>query len=246
MAVFKQFTYTNNGTEVDFMQGLIDLICGLDESITVEDENGDPTTAAAQYADLTSASKAAFYLNFGNNRKLSLARAYTNDRVCAQLYINIFGAGDRIWNYSNQNGAVMAEKNRSVFIAYIKSESLIVLWIGDYNITAITNAGDSIMKVKTGNDSFTAGLYNINIMGAQFVGSNSSATFSPVFQYSAGAGNVDFIEKAVFVSGGAKAFETEDIKSCSNMPQFASIALPDGRNFFTIATNAMVQIDEES
>lgn len=139
----------------------------------------------------------------------------------------------------------MTSVTRSFFIAYLKSENLAILWLGTYAVTAIPSASMSFLILKTANDRFANTQKNINVLNYALIGSDSSATFSPILNYSAGAGNVDFIEKTLFVSGGAKAFETEDIKSCSTMPRFASIALPDGRNFFTIAANAMVEIDTE-
>lgn len=53
MAEFKQFTYTNTGTEIDFFNGFMDTLLGLDSSFTLEDVDGNPTTIDAQYADLS-------------------------------------------------------------------------------------------------------------------------------------------------------------------------------------------------
>lgn len=237
MAEFKQFTYTNNGTEIDFMQGLVDLICGLDDSITVEDANGNPTTVAEQYADLTSASTARFYVNFGNNQRLDMRRNFANSAGCRNFVFNGYNA-----LYSLNNLGVMDRATRSFLVIYLKSENLLVFWIGAYNATSISGAIASALVLKTTNDRFANVQTNVNVLNYNLVGSNSTVTYSPIFAYSAGAGNIDFAEKAIFVSGGVKAIETEDIKSCSTMPQFASIALPDGRNFFTIATNAMVEV----
>ena len=72
MGEFRQFIYSNTGTEITFMEGLIDVLEDL--GLTCEDASGNPTTAAAQYADRTSASQATFYFNLGHDTRLCLQR----------------------------------------------------------------------------------------------------------------------------------------------------------------------------
>lgn len=87
MGEFQHITYSNAGTEIDFMDGLVNLICGLGDNITCEDTEGNPTTAALQYADLTSASQATFVFNFGGAAKLTIQRRSTND--VSNLYYRV-------------------------------------------------------------------------------------------------------------------------------------------------------------
>lgn len=235
MAEFKQFTYTNTGTEADFMQGLIDLIHNLDEGVTVEDIDGNPTTVEEQ---LAVGLQADFYFNFGNGQRMRLRRNFSNGSGCRNYALN----GTTIL-YSANNSGVADKVTRSYFVTYVRSDNILFLWLGAYNVTSISSSAGSASVIKNAEDKFANAQNNTSPLSYNLVGNNTTITYSPVFAYSAGAGNIDFVEKAVFVSGGSKAFETEEIKSCSTMPQFASIALPDGRNFFTVATNAMVQIE---
>lgn len=249
MAEFKQFTYTNNGTEIDFMQGLVDLICGLDDSITVEDENGNPTTVEEQYADTTAQSRhfPIFVFKFGGSKMTLRRNRWVGEQQSRFMYYPNYPATSPyvILDLAYNQYAYNAQATRQLFVSYYKSDNVIALWLGSYNVTQISNAGVSATLIKTEDGNYGAVVSGTNPWASSFIGDDVTVTYSPTFAYSAGAGNIDFIEKAVFVSGGAKAFETEEIKSCSTMPQFASIALPDGRNFFTIATNAMVEINTE-
>ena len=247
MAIFKQFIYTNTGTEIDFAQGLIDLICGLNDSITCEDVDGNPTTAAEQYADLTRELKPTFVFNFGGGLKVKLVRDEEGTASSTHASRRFSVVTNNDWRFHLQflNALALADyaTTRSLFIAYLKSDDFVALWIGAYNVTALTSS--STISAIYENDDCYVGVGNFNVLNSTFIGSNSSVTFSPAFSYSASAGKIDFAEQSTFVSGTAKQFSTEAIKSCSTMPQFSSIALPDGRNFFTISANAMVEVEEE-
>ena len=245
MAIFRQFTYTNNGTEIEFAQGLIDLICGLDEGITCEDVNGDPTTAAAAYADLTSASKATFIFNFGNNVKMKVERNATNNNSAALYKIYYTASSSSNVQWATTGSAVNTVGTRSYFISYLKSENLIALWIGAYSVVNISNANVSAMILKNSTDSFAALINTANIIGQALVGGEMSVTYSPLFHYAAEAGKIDYVDHAAFISGGTKQFDSEEIFSCSTVSQFASISLPNRGNYFAIGTNALVPIDAE-
>lgn len=241
MAEFKQFLYTNTGTEIEFMQGFIDLLCGLGEGITCEDENGNPTTAAAQFADLTSSSTAKFYINFGTGYRLCILRNNNNSGVC-----KVYKFDNRDIQYEWGNDNVMTSTSRSFFVTYLKSDNFFAIWIGAYNINAITSTLYSAMRMVNDSHKYLGYLVGgYNIISATFSGNNTSVTFSPLFAYSMGAGKVDYIEHSPFISGGVKQFDCEDIFSCSTVPQFSSIALPNGKNYFAIGTNAMVEVDTE-
>lgn len=238
MAIFKQFLYTNTGTEIDFMQCLVDLICGLDEDITIEDASGNPTTIANQYADLSTTPD--FFLNLGNGVKLEFKRPRASTSGTSDYLVN--GNNYVAWGNSYQTTSA---GTRSFFIAYLKSENLKVLWIGNYSNTAISGARTSFLIVKTANDSFVNMQNNVNVLNYALVGSDTSVTYSPLFQYAQAAGNVDFIDHAAFVSGGVKAFDSEEFYSCSTVSQWSTILLGNGRTCFAIAANALVPLDEE-
>ena len=242
MATFRQFTYTNNGTEIEFLQGFIDLICGLDTDITCEDASGNETTAAEQFANMTSSGRADFFFNFGNSLKIEFKRAATNNSNTNGYQILNNGSSLVTIRQTNQAQSPTTNIARSYFVTYIKTDSILALWIGNYNITVITGAAYSLMRIKTDESYYLSNGANTNPIGNTFTGNNLSVLFSTVLPYSCEAGNIDFIEKSIFVSGGTKVIELYEIKSCSTVTQFSNIALADGRNFYAIGSNAIVEI----
>lgn len=248
MAEFRSFLYSNTGTEITFMQGLIDLICGLDSNITCVDVNGDPTTAAAQI-DGDYNRRAIFIFKLGNSAIISLVRWRRNPEA-----VNAYGyqpnypsdSGEVAFTFSNNGGTYDATITRSVHITYYATDDCIFLWFGRYNATSINDAIFSAAILETSNDCFGVAVLGKNPLGATLLGNDSSAIYSPFFKYSETAGHIDFIEKSVFASGGTKVFETQSIKSCSIVPQFSNIALSNNRTFLAIATNAMVETTPES
>jgi hypothetical protein len=236
MAEFRQFTFTNTGTEIDFVQALFDLITEIDDGIIIEDSNGEPITDAADlYVDTTV--KAIFYLNLGNNQKIKFER-WTVIRDGTQSFL----VNNQQCLYSTGNMAYDYQGIRQFFIGYYKSENVTALWFGSYNATTLQYAPRSGMVIKTANDRFAAVVTNNNPIVGSFVGSNSTITFVNIMNYSAGVGNIDYIEKSVFVSGGARALFIPDIFSCSTVAQWSTIALPNGKLYFAIHTNAMIDI----
>lgn len=245
MAIFKQFTYTKTGTEIEFLQGFIDLICGLDSDITCEDINGNETTAAAQFADLSSNSRADIFFNFGNALKIEFRRAASNASSTYGYQIINNGTQLLTLRYASSGTNVTTSAERSFFISYIKSSNVIALWLANYNVSAIANATYTLMRIKTANDNYLMNAYSNNPIGGTFTNDNSSVVLSTVLPYACVAGSVDIIEKTIFTSGGVKALEITDIKSCSTVSQFSSIALPNGKNYFAIGTNNLVEIEDE-
>ena len=247
MAEFRSFLYTDTGTEITFMQGLIDLICGLDSNITCVDANGNPTTAAAQI-DGVYAHRAMFVFKLGNSAVMALARWRGNSEA---TYIYGYqpnypsDSGEIAVYYASNGLAYNATATRSYFVSYYKNDDVVLLWLGSYNTNNINNALCSAAMLKTSNDCFGVSVTGRNPLGAALLGNDSSAVYSPFFQYSETAGHIDFIEKSVFASGETKVFETQIIKSCSIVPQFSNIALSNNRTFFAIAKNAMVETTPE-
>ena len=248
MAEFRSFLYSNTGTEITFMQGLIDLICGLDSNITCVDANGDPTTAAAQ-VDGDYNKRATFIFKFGNSAIMALVRWRRNSEgVCIYGYQPNYpsDSGESALFSASNNVSYDAIITRSYFVSYYKNDDVVLLWLGSYNANNINDSICSAAMFKTSNDCFGVSVTGKNPLGATFLGNDSSAIYSPFFQYSENAGHIDFIEKSVFASGGTKVLETQSIKSCSIVPQFSNIALSNNRTFLAIATNAMVETTPES
>ena len=236
MGVFGQFKYENYNTEVDFAQGFFDAIKAIDERITIEDTEGNPTTAAIQYADRSSSACATFVVNLGHGAKLTFKRRSQNDRADCVLGITFTG----------RDQAIDAIQKRWGSVAYYKSEDLLILWFAGMDTAVPSSAAISVMQLKKSDDSgyiYSTTNPGATILNATFSDGVASMTYTPVLSYNAGAGKIDYVEKSCFISAGAKFLDMETIKSCSTVPQFSNIALPDGRIFYTIGTNAMVEIE---
>ena len=241
MAVFRQFKYTTNTTEIEFMQGLIDLICGLGPNITCEDTEGNPTTAALQFADLTSASKATFVFNFGNDNKLTMVRGDNNSAGTKNYYIN----GSQLqFGWANTT-PTQVSNDRAYSLAYIQGTDICGIWFGNYNASGMSSMYRSYARLIVNSDIYTGTTNGHNILNASFTGENSSVNYVGSLPYSSGAGQIDYFDHVVFVSNGIKAFDFYGLYACSTVTQYSSIALPNGRNYFAISTNAMVDVTPE-
>ena len=247
MGEFQHITYSNAGTEIDFMDGFVNLICGLGDNITCEDVNGNPTTAALQYADLTSASQATFVFNFGGAAKLTIQRRSTNDG--ANLYYR--AATDT--SYTNDLACAFSTyyvtdtTTRAFNISYYKSDNLIILWLGWYNRPAITNTSFSFVYLNTNSDIFYSSVAGHTAITSTFYNGTISGSLATVLlNYSAGAGNIDYLSKVPMLSAGTKLFDVTELVACSSIPQYSNIALPNGKNYYSVSTNLMVEIDPVS
>ena len=245
MATFKQFVYSKTSDEIEFLQGLIDLICA-DGDITCEDAEGNPTTAAAQYADLTSASRAEFYFNFGDGYRFQFSRGNTNNNATNKFYFN--GTNNNNWSpyFTRNDTAINTVTARIWFIRLIKSDNLFYLGIGDFSTTS-TPRNIVFHYNDTQNEFHGITMMNENLTSMAFSSINDSASlyFPSVLNYAASAGKIDYIDHTPMISGGTKQFDVDEIYSCSTVSQFSSIALPGGKVFYAIGEHALVEIDED-
>lgn len=246
MAEFRQFIYTNTGTEIDFMEGLVDLICGLDSSITVVDVNGNPTTVAEQYEERSSTNTPQFIFEFGTGFNFGIKRNNTTNNPVDKIQVGV-GSGTNITYYGSFWGnslAIDTDAARKQFVAYLKSDTMAGIWIGQYNGSFTANVRASILKLITPTANYVGGIYNSNaVMTSNFISNNSTNTLYTLLSYSSAAGNIDYINHSIFMSGGVKSFTFPDIYSCSTVSMGTSIALPNGKNYFAIGTNSMVEVD---
>lgn len=243
MGEFQHITYSNAGTEIDFMDGFVNLICGLGDNITCEDTEGNPTTAALQYADLTSASKATFVFNFGGAAKLTIQRRGTNNE--SNLYFRVAtdtsSTDDLASMFSPQY--VTTVTTRAFNISYYKSDNLIILWLGWYNRPDITNTTFSFVYLNTNSDIFYSSVATHNaITNTYYNGTISGNLGTALLNYSAGAGNIDYLSKVPMLSAGTKLFDVTEIVGCSTVPQYSNISLPNGKNYYSVSTNLMVEV----
>ena len=241
MAIFRQFKYTTNTTEIEFMQGLIDLICGLGPNITCEDTEGNPTTAALQFADLTSASKATFVFNFGNDTKLTMVRANNNSETSKNYYIN-----DTQLQFGWANTApTEVSTDRAYSIAYIQGTDICGIWFGNYNSSGMGSMYRSYVRLLINSNNYVGTTNGHNVFNSAFIGENSSINYVSSLPYSSGAGQIDYFDHVVFTSNGIKALDFYGLYACSTVTQYSSISLPNGKNFIALTTNAMLDVTPE-
>ena len=242
MAIVQQYLYTNEGTELDFIQAIIDLICSLDSNITVEDVDGNPTTVAAQYADLTSASQADFYLRFNDNFRLELKRA-ANNSATTYSYNFKCPSYNRDMRFTFAGKTPTVEWTRQYYITTVIGTNVKLIYIGDYTVTGPAATACSILYVNDSGNVYVGHTNSSVALNATLFGDSSTITYAPMLSYTAEAGHIDYIDSAQFVSGTIKAVSTDEIYSCSTLSPFTSIALPNGKNYFVIGNNAMMEID---
>lgn len=242
MGIFRQFVYSKQGTELEFWQGLLDIITGLDENIRIQDHTGELTTVAAQFADRTSSSRAEFYCNFGNGIIFRMERAYSNNMRNDQVFY-YDNTGSRVGAWWNGNFNVDTVATRSVFVAYIKSENFVWFGLAAYN-SNLSGVYRAASRLTVDGNVYAKSIQSNNPMSGTFVGENSSAEFMPFFTYAEPSGTISYINKAIFVNGGVRQFETSNIMTCTNVSTFSTLSF-NGRNYLAIGTNALLELTDE-
>lgn len=245
MAIFRQFLYTNNGTEIEFMQGLVNLILGMGVDIKVEDASGNEITVADAYSDLTSATTATFYLNFGAGTRIKFMRGNHNAAAIDHFWISDAAESFRLKIYFGGDMYVGTTAARSFYVTYIKGENFFALWLGDYNISSVSSSKLNFSRITNAGAKYFEFATGINPLSNNYSGNNISGKITSFLNYAASAGYIDYVDSAPFISGGTKQFETSEVKQCSTIPQFSSIALPNGKNYFAISTNAMIELTND-
>ena len=246
MAVFRQFLYTNNGNEIAFMQGFVDLILNLGVDIKVEDASGNEITVADAYSDLTSATMATFYLNFGAGNRIKFRRGNHNATNIDHFWVSDAAESFNLRVYFGGDMTIGATVARSFYVTYIKSENFFAFWFGDYNISSISSSKINFSRVINAGEKYFELASGINPLSNNYLGNNISGKITSFLNYAAPAGYIDYVDSAPFISGGTKQFEISEVKQCSTIPQFSSISLPNGKNYLAIHTNAMVEVDPET
>lgn len=244
MAIITQYTYTSTGTEEDFMTGLVNLICSLDSGITCEDANGDLLTMAQFYSDT---SNQIFYLNFNGN-KLTVQRNFIISQA-AQSFKFSSAAGTNASTFSNGNLAYNNTGTRAFYVSIIKTDNICMFSLGSYNISSIASVDTTIFFVKKSGITYTALLRYKDFTGSNFIGTNSSTIYiAKLLPFISASGELDYISKTPFCSGsvmGVKVFDCPDIYSVTTTTVGTSLALPNGKNLYTIGSNWAVEVTEE-
>lgn len=248
MAEFRQFTFSDNGTEITFMENFIATILSLDDSFSLENESGESITVASEFEDRTSSKIATFYINLGNGTRLRFLRDKSNN-ASGKAYLASFSGNSYslsaqvIFDTTSWGLGIDTVITRPVFIGYLKSDTMLILWLGGYGVQTISSSTCVSSKITDGSNIYTGFINSANPMSANFIYNNTSFTYASSLPYAQSPGNIDFINSTSFVSGGVKQFSCTDILSCSTVPQWSSIALPNGKNYLAIGTHALVEVE---
>lgn len=247
-----QIQASNTDTEIVWVQKIIDLICGIDSRITCN------TTAAQQYADLTSASRATFDIDIAGKYKLRLKRSATNNTQTSQYIFSIIvneseysiSSTIRMWT-TNTAGTGTVSNGFFKVAAYI-TDNDIFIWFGAAYGTEITdvlpkNYCTSLITDQN-NIAYCNGLYNSNdITGTGLYKCSDGTTgyaLVKCLNYTESVGNISYIENNPISSTGAFAAYAKDIIACTTISAGTSIVLSTGEQCFAVGTNALVLIDE--
>jgi len=245
MGEFRHYLFSKTSTETDFFQDLFDIICDLGDDITIENASGEEKTVAEIYDETQSGYWVNLFLNFHDGGpRLEMFRTKLSD-AAKVVYFQWEGV-TRDNNVTFASGANYygSVSERSFQFAYYKGENSFFFWLGNYNSSqGITNMAMSLGRIKVDDDYAIAWGWNYNVIGLTYnLGGSTSCSFVSSLPYSAGAGNIDYADFSIFGSSGTKLFSCNDIKACSTVPAFSNISLPDGKNYFAIGTNAMVEV----
>lgn len=250
-----QVSASGTTTEIEQMQIIIDAITGLDSRITCN------TTAAAQFADLTSASKAEFEFTVNDKFSFKMTRKYTNDTrstnyIFTTIINNVVYSSKEIQFWRNlilPTGSVSADA--SFKIAMFDTENEIIIWIGA-NPTGVVS--DQYPKkyclglIKTSDNKYLAsGVADTNdIMSQSFYDCDSVAGgFSLVnmIPYGVDVGQIHLLSgnyNPISLGGVIDSYSL-DLIPCSTVTLFASLTI-GGRSYFAIGTNLLVEVIEEA
>ena len=239
MATVRQFIYTSTGTEIDFIQGVVDTICALDSGITLEDASGNIITVSQFFADTNNQ---FFYLNFGVGNRLQFKRWFIVGNP-AQSYI----VGNRALPFSGGNQSYNTPTTRRWYFSIIQTDDFIWIGIGDQNGTVITAVQTSAVLIKHGQDRYFGFFDGYDIFNKAFVGANT-IYLAKIFNYQQSVGQIDYTTKTPVCTGsmyGVKVFELTNVWSCMTTNIGTSFALQDGKRLYAIGTNAVVDVTEE-
>ena len=240
MATFRKYTYTNDGTEIDFFQGLYDAISSLDSNITLEDAEGNIVTFADIYSDLTVAP--TFYINFGGGARMVFVRPSVPTQSTSHWTCN-----SRNLILTNASLAYDVRGTRSAMLILMKSDTFNYVSIGSYNNTTLQYMSATAITIKQNNVIYTASYVGYSAVSQQFKGSDNSIVYlARLFPFVSNAGSIDYSLKTPLCSGsssGTKVFDTNAICSCSTVALESSIALPNGKNYYAIDTNWMIEVE---
>lgn len=243
MAIIKEPTAITGNNELEFWTNFISYMTSLDNRITCN-------TTAAEQCDIRYIYTPIYIFDFDGKFQIKFSRSaqWSN---WSQTYAVTFIINGTSYTASSMLFCTPSDgtyrPDSSVFMRYSVasaiSDTSMFIWLGNYSassdISAYSNAGAFLGDYAGYNNSS-------NILAGSFYDIVNSGvvaySMTALLPYSAGAGNIDYIEKVVFTSNSVRAFESNEVCSCSTVSPWVSIALPNGKNYLTIHTNAMLEV----
>lgn len=240
-----------NETEVEYVQRIIDTICAIDSRITCN------TTAAAQYADSTSASTATFDIDIDNRYKLRLKRKNTNNNSTTGFICSIVVDGSEYavsgtnlrWWYSNSTANTVTGPGYFKVSAFIDTDSIFV-WIGIHHDTPISAVFPTTYSTATITDlddgTYAAGLSGSNLItDAGYYKCDDGSTgylLTKVLNFIDEAGTISYLQNmnAPIYSNGNPAKFGKGLIASSTRTLGESLFF-DGKSYFAVGTNILIE-----
>ena len=241
---------SSNETEIEFMQRVIDFICSFDSRITCN------TTAAAQYADLTSASTATFNIDINSEYKIRLTRKSSNDKQSYGFTYSIIVNGAEYviysnarWWYANAYPTSKVQNGYFKMSAFIDNDH-IFMWFGNHHDTAIvatfpTNYSSALIT-DDDDDTYAAGLSGSNLItDASFYRCDDATTgyvMPKVLNFIDQAGTISYLQNmnAPIYSNGNPAKFAKGLVASSTRTLGESLFF-DGKSYFAVGTNILIE-----
>lgn len=228
-------TSQGSGYEQAFIQAIYDYILALDNRITCD------TTVEAQYGLTTG--KPTFNFSFNGHYILTFIREndITSSNPSYRITYILNGAQIKTTVAFNTNITLLNIKS---FIG--NNICLLFLRVTSTNEWQPMDIPFSVGCVTDGNNNYFGGANDsTDLLSAQFYKLSdytSGYYFAKMINFAAPAGNIGYSSIAPFSNGGSLAFYVSEILSCSTVNQFITINLPNGKNYLSIGSNAMVEI----
>lgn len=238
-----------NGTEKEFVQGIINYLEGLNTKIVCTsniDDEFDET-------DLTHVP--VFTFKIDNNLTFTLTRYYNN--AVAPLSAD---AHDYVFNYGSVSVKLQFFDSwhphprnqvnyRSIHVTHVVNDDFILLAFRsgyEHNESASIVYTTSNSKYYTNARDFTniyskANVFDItNRTFVESVTSNTAAVVSR-FSYIAEPGKIDYIKSAVCLNNGNKEFEFTSVFDCTTVTIGDTVSLKDG-SYMAVGPHQLVKM----
>lgn len=247
MAIVNNPVSITGNNELEFWTNFISYMTSLDSRITCN-------TTAAEQCDIKKIYTPVYIFDFDGKFQIKFTRTDQWNNWTQNYAVNFIINGTSYagnWMLFCNLNAGTYRPDSNVFMQYsvasIISDTSMFIWLGSYgtssDVSAFSNSGAFL-------GDYAGYKNNYNIMAGNFYDvANAGVVASsivPALAYSAGPGNIDYIEKVVFVSNGTRTFEDTNLFACSTVAFWTTISLPNGKNYLAIHTNAMVEVDPET